>query len=112
MKTPKADWVEINLSYEAFASLPVPYQPDKETLEEYPSFKECEGTLSFEETRVTPETRDIKVLVPPDAVKSKEALEEYIYEEINNDFCERITFRNINIWDEKKEKWVFSFGRS
>ena len=41
-----------------------------------------------------------------------EALEEYIYEEINNDFCERITFRNINIWDEKKEKWLFSFGRS
>ena len=98
------DWVEIELNYEAFAYVPVRYEPD---LKKHPSLKPEVGTVLFEEVRINDESECIKVKVPPSAVKSPEALEQYLHNKAAEDSAEFVHYKNCNIWDAKEEKYLF-----
>ena len=101
------DWVEIELTYDAFAYLPVRREPD---LKKHPSLKDEVGTVLFKETRITGDSENIKVKVPPSAVQSKEALETYLHNKAQDDCAEHISYKNLNIWDAKEEKFLFDFS--
>ena len=102
------DWVEIELCYEAFAYVPVRYEPD---LKKYPASKPEVGTVLFEEVRINDESECIKVKVPPSAVKSPEALEAYLHNKSAEDCAEFVAYKNCNIWDAKEEKFLFDIPR-
>ena len=102
------DWVEIELCYEAFAYVPVRYEPD---LKNYPSLKPEVGTVLFEEVCINEPSVTIKVKVPPSAAQSQEALEQYLHSKAADDCKEFVHYKNCNIWDAKEEKFLFDIPR-
>jgi len=96
--------VEIELSYDASASFPCPYNPD---LKKYPSLKDEVGTLTFKKKDLNPYGTSIKVKVPVSATTSQEALEKHFHQVFEEMYAEYIEFDNLNIWDENKEEYLF-----
>jgi len=87
--------VEIQLTYDATAYFPCPYNPD---LNKYPHLKDKVGTLTFQQKDCNPYGTSIKVKVPVSATTSQQALEEHFKEAFEGCYAEYIEFDNLNIW--------------